>query len=236
MSRGTSRVPAVRGKRADWRERVILLGLVSVVVGVAVGAHLYGRGNGSQTGFRTVKVERGSLTATVATTRTLNAVVTVQVGTQISGQIKELLADFNSRVIKGQLIARIDPAIFETKVVQAQADVEAAEANVLIQRAQVTRARADVENARAALTSAQAQTAKAEVALLDAKRDLDRKNALASRRLIAQSDRDISQGIHDAAVAQIATNRAQEEAFASAIRSAQAQLEVTQAQLKSAHA
>ncbi len=236
MSRGTSRVPAVRGKRADWRERVILLGLVSVVVGVAVGAHLYGRGNGSQTGFRTVKVERGSLTATVATTGTLNAVVTVQVGTQISGQIKELLADFNSRVIKGQLIARIDPAIFETKVVQAQADVEAAEANVLIQRAQVARARADVENARAALTSAQAQTAKAEVALLDAKRDLDRKNALASRRLIAQSDRDISQGIHDAAVAQIATNRAQEEAFASAIRSAQAQLEVTQAQLKSAHA
>ena len=230
------RYRVIRRKRTDWRRRAMLLGTVPVVAGVLVGAHLYGRGNGSQTGFRTVKVERGSLTATVATTGTLNAVVTVQVGTQISGQIKELFADFNSRVTKGQLIARIEPAIFETKVVQARADVEAAEANVLTQRAQVERARADVENARAALASAKAQTAKAEVALLDAKRDLNRKNTLASKRLIAQSDRDISEGIHDAAMAQIATNRAQEEAFASAIRSAQAQLEVTQAQLKSAQA
>ncbi len=236
MSQVTSLLLAARGKSADWRRRAILLGIVPVVAGVLVGAHFYGRGNGSQTGFRTVKVERGPLTATVATTGTLNAVVTVQVGTQVSGQIKELIVDFNSRVTRGQLIARIDPASFETKVVQARADVEAAEANVQIQRAQVDRARADVENARAALTSAQAQTAKAEVALLDAKRDLDRKSFLASKRLVAQSDKDISQGIHDAAKAQIATNRAQEEAFASAIRSAQAQLQVTHAQLQSAHA
>ena len=159
------RYRVIRRKRTDWRRRAMLLGTVPVVAGVLVGAHLYGRGNGSQTGFRTVKVERGSLTATVATTGTLNAVVTVQVGTQISGQIKELFADFNTRVTKGQLIARIEPAIFETKVVQARADVEAAEANVLTQRAQVERARADVENARAALASAKAQTAKAEVAL-----------------------------------------------------------------------
>jgi len=236
MSQVTSLLLAVRRKSADWRRRAILLGIVPVVAGVLIGVNLYGRGNSSQTGFRTVKVERGPLTATVATTGTLNAVVTVQVGTQVSGQIKELLVDFNSRVTKGQLIARIDPASFETKVVQARADVEAAEANVQIQRAQVDRARADVENARAALTSAQAQTAKAEVVLLDAKRDLDRKNFLASKRLIAQSDRDISQGIHDAAKAQIATNRAQEEAFTSAIRSAEAQLQVAQAQLQSAHA
>src|SRR5262249_43756854 len=124
----------------------------------------------------------------------------------------------------------------QSKVVQARADVEAAEANVLIQRAQVERARADVQNAQAALASAQAQTAKAEVALLDAKRDLDRKNFLVSKRLIAQSDKDISQGIPDAAQAQIATNRAQEEAFTSAILSAKAQLQVAQAQLQSAHA
>ena len=228
------RYRVIRRKRTDWRRRAMLLGTVPVVAGVLVGAHLYGRGNGSQTGFRTVKVERGSLTATVATTGTLNAVVTVQVGTQISGQIKELFADFNSRVTKGQLIARIEPAIFETKVVQARADVEAAEANVLTQRAQVERARADVENARAALASAKAQTAKAEVALLDAKRDLNRKNTLASKRLIAQSDRDISEGIHDAAMAQIATNRAQEEAFASAIRSAQATVRQKQGALQQA--
>jgi HlyD family secretion protein len=236
MSQVTSVPLAARGKSAAWRRRAILLGIVPVVAAGLVGTHLYGRGNGGQTGFRTAKVERGSLTATVATTGTLNAVVTVQVGTQVSGQIQELLANFNSRVTKGQLIARIDPAIFQSRVVQARADVEAAEANVLIQRAQVERARADVQNAQAALASAQAQTAKAEVAWLDAKRDLDRKNFLASKRLIAQSDKDISQGIHDAAKAQIATNRAQEEAFTSAILSAQAQLRVAQAQLQSAHA
>ncbi len=108
--------------------------------------------------------------------------ITVLVGSQVSGQVKELFADFNSEVKRGQLIARIDPATFEAKVAQVRAELDSAEATVLNQRAQVERARADVDNARAALASAHAQTAKSSSALLEARRDLARKNWICSAR------------------------------------------------------
>ena len=81
--------------------------------------------------YRVAKVERGNLTATVSASGTLSAVTTVQVGSQISGQIKETLADFNTPVKKGQLLARIDPESFELKVRQAEADLEAARTSTL---------------------------------------------------------------------------------------------------------
>ena len=76
--------------------------------------------------FRTAKVERGNVTSVVSASGSLSAVTTVAVGSQISGQIKELFVDFNSQVKKGQLLARIDPETFELKVRQAEADLEAA--------------------------------------------------------------------------------------------------------------
>src|SRR5262252_6389934 len=90
--------------------RGVALLAIPLVLAVLVGAHLYRRDHANPGGFQTAKVDRGPLTATVATTGTLNAVVTVKVGTQVSGQIQNLFADFNSRVKKGQLIARLDSA------------------------------------------------------------------------------------------------------------------------------
>src|SRR5256885_7597857 len=101
-----------------------------VLAAGASGAWFYTQSRGSTPRFRAAKVERGPLTATVSATGTLNPVITVQVGSQVSGQIKELFADFNSQVKKDQLIARIDPEIFQTRVNQAQADLEAAEAKI----------------------------------------------------------------------------------------------------------
>jgi HlyD family secretion protein len=164
----------------------------------------------------------------------LNALITVHVGSQISGQIKELSADFNSQVRKGQIIARIDAETFEAKVNQAKAQLDAARAAVLNQQALVERTRADVENARAALAGARAQTAKAQVAVLDAKRDLDRKSDLLRKELIAQSEKDTAQAAYDSALAQLDANRAQEQALTSAIRAAEAQLKVAEAQLQAA--
>src|SRR2546422_10974721 len=132
------------------RRAWIVVAMIVLAAG-ASGAWFYTQSRGSTPRFRAAKVERGPLTATVSATGTLNAVVTVQVGSQVSGQIKELFADFNSQVKKDQLIARIDPEIFQTRVNQAQADLEAAEATILNQEALVERTRADVENARAAL-------------------------------------------------------------------------------------
>src|SRR5215468_4547971 len=182
-------------------KRFISLAVVALLLGAGVWGYLYAQSRNSSPKYRTVQVERGPLTAAVSATGNLNAVVTVQVGSQVSGQIKELFVDFNSPVKKDQLIARIDPETFEAKVSQAKAEVNSAVAMVLNQEAQVERSRADVQNAKAALAEGKAQTAKAQVAVADTKRDLDRKSELFKRELVAKSDLDTSQAGYDSAVA-----------------------------------
>ncbi|PYM92854.1 MAG: HlyD family secretion protein [Candidatus Rokuibacteriota bacterium] len=216
--------------------RIISVVLVAALVGGGVWAYLYTQSGGSAPKYRLARVERGPLTAAVSATGTLNAVVIVQVGSQVSGQIKALHVDFNSTVKNNQVIALIDPDIFEAKVQQAQADLDSSRATVLNQQAQVERARADVENARAALEEAKAFTAKARVQSMDAKRDYDRKTELFDRQLIAKSDLDTAQATYDAAVAQLDSTRAREQALSSAIQSAIAQLRVVDASLESARA
>src|SRR5213592_3831907 len=103
--------------------------VVPLVIGVAAsatatGTYLYTQSRGSTPKYRLGAVERGALTATVSATGALNAVTAVQVGSQISGQVQETHADFNSRVTRGEVIARIDPEIFEAKVNQAEAELE----------------------------------------------------------------------------------------------------------------
>ncbi|MEK7362634.1 MAG: efflux RND transporter periplasmic adaptor subunit [candidate division NC10 bacterium] len=218
------------------RRRLLSFFVIVLVAAGATGVWFYAQGRGGTPKYRVARVERGPLTATVSATGNLNAVITVQVGSQVSGQIKELLADFNSQVKKGQLIARIDPDILEAKANQAKADLENAQAAVLNQTANLERARAEVDNARAALAGARAQTAKAQVVLLDAKRDLDRKTELLRKELISQSDKDTSQANHDSAAAQLEAAQAQERALASQIRMSEAQLGVAQALLKAAQA
>jgi HlyD family secretion protein len=114
---------------------------LAVVVIVAAVAYIYAGSDSKQAAFRLARVERGPVVSTVSSTGTLNAVITVQVGSQVSGQIKELSADFNSEVRKGQVIARIDPENFEARVRQADAELAVARANVAIQQAAVERAR-----------------------------------------------------------------------------------------------
>ena len=106
--------------------RILSVVLVAAVVGGGVWAYLYSQSIGNAPKYRLAKVERGALTAAVSATGNLNAVITVQVGSQVSGQIKELLVDFNSVVKKAQVVARIDPEIFEAKVNQAKGELESA--------------------------------------------------------------------------------------------------------------
>jgi HlyD family secretion protein len=216
--------------------RLFVLAAVILVVAAALSGYFYTQSRGNAPRYRTARVERGPLTAAVSATGNLNAVITVQVGSQISGQIKELFADFNSVVKRGQLIARIDPETYEAKVNQAKSELDAAVASVLNQQAQVEKARADVENARSAAAEARAQTAKAQVALVDARRDLDRKSELMRKELIAKSEMDTAQALHDSSSAQLDSTKAKEQSLAAGIGSAQAQLRVTEAMLKSAQA
>ena len=217
------------------RRRYLLMALAGLIV--AGGAYaLLGSRDGNGPGFRLAKVERGTLTAAVSATGTLNAVTSVIVGSQVSGQIKELLADFNTPVRTGQVVARIAPEIFEAKVNQAAAELEAARATILNQQAGLERARADLQNAKAAAAAAAAQTVKARVTLLDAKRNLDRQRQLFREKLIPQSTIDSAEAAHDTSAAQLEATRAQEEAQRSGIRASQAQLRVTEAMLQNARA
>ena len=217
-------------------KRLLSLVLLAAVLGVGIWGYLYAQARGNAPKYRTARVERGPLTAAISATGNLNAVTTVQVGSQVSGQIKDLLVDFNSVVKKGQVIARIDPQIFEAQVNQATAEVETAKAAVLNQTATVEKARADVENARAALAQAKAQTAKADVARADAKRAFDRAAELFRRDLVAQADRDTAQANYESSVAQSESARASEQALMAGIKSAEAQLRVQEAALQSARA
>ena len=217
-------------------KRFIPVVVVALLLGAGIWGYLYAQSRNSSPKYRLSQVERGPLTAAVSATGNLNAVVTVQVGSQVSGQIRELLVDFNSVVRRGQVIARIDPQIFEAQVNQAKADVETAKAAVLNQTATVEKARADVENARAALAQGKAQTAKSDAAQADSKRIFERNSELFKRQLIAQADRDTAQANYDQAVAQSESARASERALAAAIDSSLAQLRVQEAALKSARA
>lgn len=150
--------------------------LLVVVALVAAAAYWWRAGSGTEgPRYRFGKVERGPIVATVSATGTLNPVTSVQVGTQVSGQIKELFVDFNSPVKRGQLVARIDPETFEYRVRQAQADAEAA---------------------RSALGRAQ-------VNLLNAQRELARTKELVARNFVSAAELETRQAAYELAAADV---------------------------------
>ena len=196
---------------------MIVIILVFILVGGYFFYPLIG-GKESDGRFRTVRVERGEISSIVTATGTINPVVTVLVGSQVSGTIKALYADFNSHVKEGEVIAQIDPAIFEAQVEQAKANVATALANL--------------SNAQANLKSIQANLVKAEVAVSDTKKTLDRNLELMKMSAIAQSALDTTQANYDSAVAQREATKAQLEVAKSQIESAKAQVEYSKATLK----
>src|ERR1700675_1733459 len=121
--------------RGRW---LILVGVI-VIAGLVVA---FGLNRGTQAQHFTAKVERGEIDDVVEATGTINAVITVQVGSQVSGTIAKLNADFNSRVHKGDIVALIDPALFKGALLQTVADLENAKANLVAARANLEKAKA----------------------------------------------------------------------------------------------
>jgi HlyD family secretion protein len=203
--------------------------LIVILIAASVGVIYFYRDRGTTLRYRTVKVERGSLSTYVTANGTVNPVVTVLVGTQVSGTIQKLFADYNSRVKEGQLIAQIDPAIFKAQVSQANAKVENAKAALITAQADIASARSNVENNKA-------NVSKAKVAVEDTKRNLNRSLELFSRNLISASDRDASQTAYDSAVAQLEAAQAQQKASEAQLDSVKAKLEAARAQIKQSEA
>jgi HlyD family secretion protein len=214
--------------------RVLFFVILAIIVIGAVAIYLFSKSDDDRTTFRLARIERGPIVSTVSSTGTLNAVITVQVGSQVSGQIMELLADFNSEVREDQVIARIDPENFQARVRQAEAELAVSKSNVSTQRAAVERAKAELQNARAALDAVKAQTEKARVAVEDAKRDLTRKETLHKSKIISESDIDKAVAVYDQAVAQLNAAHAEVQAQRSVVRSREAALKMAKAQVEHA--
>jgi HlyD family secretion protein len=162
----------------------------------------YGNG-GDAPQFKLAKVENGPLVAVVSATGTLTPVVSVQVSSQVSGQIREIFVDFNSTVKQGQLIARIAPETFEHKVHQAEADLEASSAAVGVQLAEALRARAN---------------------LAEAQRDYERKKMLVDKNYISPAERDKARSLFDAAAAALQVVESQAKNASAVVRQREAQL------------
>src|ERR1700747_1756205 len=161
----------------------------------------------------TAKVERGDIDDVVEATGTINAVIMVQVGSQVSGTIAKLNVDFNSRVHKGDIVALIDPALFERALLQAAADLE---------------------NAKANLVAAQANLEKARAGLVQTKADYDRTVSLFESRIQSQQQLDLAKANYDSAnaavggaVASVTQAEAQVSQKKAAVEVAQTNLDYT---------
>ena len=190
----------------DWKLAAIAVGVLALAGG---GYWWYTQKQASSdVQYRTSKLERGNLQASVSASGAVNPVTQVSVGTQVSGQIKELYVDFNSEVKAGQLIALIDPETFEYRVRSAQADVDSTRAQVL--------------TAQANVASSIAQVSRAKLDLTEAQRDLERQQVLVDKQFVTQS-------VADKARALVGN-------LGESVKVAEAQMAVTNAQVKSAQA
>src|SRR6202051_1200537 len=172
------------------RKWLILAGVV-VVAGM-LGIYALKRSPAVQ--HFTAKVERGEIHDVVEATGTINSVITVQVGSQVSGTIAKLNVDFNSRVHKGDVVALIDPALFKGALLQATADLE---------------------NAKANLVAAKANLEKAKAGLVQTKADYDRAAGLTRDGVMSQQQLDLAKSNYDSANASVgaaAANVTQAEA------------------------
>ena len=158
----------------------------------------------------TAKVERGEINDVVEATGTINAVITVQVGSQVSGTIAKLNADFNSRVHKGDIVALIDPALFKGALLQAQADLQ---------------------NAKANLAAAQANLEKAKAALVQARADYDRTVGLFQGKIMSQQQLDLAKANYDSANAAVNGASASVTQAEAQVNQKQAAVEVAQTNL-----
>ncbi|MDO4987484.1 MAG: efflux RND transporter periplasmic adaptor subunit [Synergistes sp.] len=172
---------------------------VLVVCVAAAGGYAYLRDGKQEINYRTSPVVRGDLVSTIQATGTLNPVETVDVGTQISGRIKQLFFDYNSEVEQGQLIALMDSATQEAEVDLAQANVDSAKADVL----------------------------SAKASLIVAEKDLSRTQQLIKNDLVAKSELDKNQSTRDIAEAKLAAAQAKVEQYQATLQKTKINLNYT---------
>ncbi len=212
----------LEGWRHAWGRPLWRRALVAGVPVALVAATLWAYRGAGAVEYYTAKVERGSVSQVVQATGTINSVVSVQVGSQVSGNIEKLYVDFNSRVKKGQVIAQIEPSNFQARLMQAAADLQSAQANAKALEAQIETQKGEILMSQANLDKAKAQ-------LFDAKTQADRTEQLADTGVVSAQQRDTAQAGYDAAKAGVSAAEAQ-------VQQSEAKLQSTTAQRDQANA
>jgi HlyD family secretion protein len=239
------------------RKKYLLFSAAGLAV-AALAAYYFWGGQASAAQYLTAKVERGNLRNSVTATGTLQAVTTIQVGSQASGTISALYADYNSIVKKGQVIAQLDPSVSKAQVDQARANLQQAQASVIQARAAVSNSRAGVTDAQARAQAAASTTqnnkmgvtgARANLAVLKAQQDdalsyLKQQESLLKSGVVPQREYDIAQTAYqtaqakyDQAAAQLNQAMLAEQMSAgSGMAQSQAQVQQSQAQVQQSQA
>jgi HlyD family secretion protein len=218
------------------KKQLIVTAIGVVLVGGTGGYFLWGRRASSEE-YITAKVERGAIRNTVSATGTLQAVTTVQVGSNVSGTISELYADFNAVVKKGQVVAQLDPRVYEAQVASQRANLEQARANLADSEAKVLAAEAAVETQRAGVSGANANLAALKAQRDDAQSLLRRQEGLAKAGVIPERDLEATRTSYNAAEARYNQAAAQlDQAKVSERTSASSGLAQARAQVKQARA
>jgi HlyD family secretion protein len=191
--------------RPRWLRWTIVAALI---VSLAVLAGVERKRHQNAITYETVAVERGSIQAKVTATGNLNPVVDVLVSSQVSGNIKALYADWNSRVRKGQLVALIDFQIFQTQVDQAKAIFQSAHSAALTAEAQLAKTKSDLSSAIANEKNAEAISAKDLANEKKLQLQWQRAQNLRAAQVISQQDYDTAKANYDAATAQLTADQA----------------------------
>lgn len=209
-----------------------------IILGLAGGGWWYmrSRSNSAET-FTLGKLERGSIRNTVNATGTLQAITTVLVGSQVSGTISKLMVDFNSVVKKGQIVAQLDPAIFQAQLASSKANLEAAKASLADAQSRVLTAEANVKSLQAGVSSTTANAQALKVQKDDANSFLQRQKELNKAGIVTQRDLESAQTAYEAAVARYNQALAQlDQAKVSEAQAASAGLAQARAQVKQSQA
>jgi HlyD family secretion protein len=193
--------------------------------------------------YRTAKVEKGEVVEGVAASGTVQPVVLVQVGTQVSGVIEKLFVDFNSKVKAGQTIALLDSRRMASQVTQDEAAIASAKANLERMKAQVVQAKADLERTRAVVVQSKSDINRVQALLTQGEKDLERQKTLVERKLTSPSDYDAAVANKGSLAAQLASaqatvqqNEAQVAVGEAAIQQDEAQVSVAEAAVTQAQA
>lgn len=220
-------------------KKIIAAVIVLAIIGGA-GWYFWGNREASAEEYMTAKVERGDIRNSVSATGTLQAVTTVQVGSQVSGTISALHADFNTKVRKGQVVAQLDPSILQAQVASSRANLEQARASLADAQAKLIAAKSTVLNQQAGVSSANANLGALKAQLDDAVSLLKRQESLAASGIVPERDLESArtnvksaEARYNQAAAQVQQARASENSSSTAgIAQAEAQVKQAQAQVK----